>query len=329
MPQPVSAAVQPVSAAVKDGDRSFQLRIDACRIFLGGEFAGNIEIDVACPADAVTRAVDCLRVQVPGEPPSDMALGNGEYAPGIQLIFWADWSTRLQTLPEQVTLLWGETPIASVTPVLKDSVPIEARIAFAEPSEILTTLPVATSNLVLLVANREKWWYLLTALLVAAGALVGPSVPGLELPDPILNWVLGGVLIAAGLGVGLLLARVPYRQVWLDRDRRRVLIIGGRTGRSEAKLADAPGRSLDDFDHVRVYMRWQIAQSLDEDDQEIWMVTLEGPIPFASTDGTVHLHDEALPVGNFASEFTARKVAAEVAFHTGLKILDTGHDQTA
>jgi hypothetical protein len=76
-------------------------------------------------------------------------------------------------------------------------------------------------------------------------------------------------------------------------------------------------------------MRWQIAQNIDEQDQEIWMVTLEGPIPFASTDGTVHLHDEALPIGNFASEFTARKLAAEVAFHTGLKILDTGHGQTA
>jgi hypothetical protein len=319
----------PNAAVIKDGDRSFELRIDACRVFLGGEFAGNIEIDVACPADAVARAFDCLRVQVPGEPPSDMALGNGAYAPGVQLIFWADWSTRLQTLPEQVILMWGDTRIASVVPELKDSVPVEEKVAYTEPSEILKTPTVATTNLVLLAASREKWWFLLAALLVAAGALAGPSVSGLEFPEPMLNWVLGGVLIAAGLGVGFFLGHVPYQQVWLDRDRRRVLIIGGRTRRPEAKLAHAPGRSLDDFDHVRVYMRWQIAQNIDEQDQEIWMVTLEGPIPFASTDGTVHLHDEALPIGNFASEFTARKLAAEVAFHTGLKILDTGHGQTA
>ncbi|MBW2244640.1 MAG: hypothetical protein JRH01_21880 [Deltaproteobacteria bacterium] len=320
---------QHVTAVVKDGDRSFEIRIDACRIFLGGEFAGNIEIDVACPADTVTRAFDCLRVQIPGEPPSDMPLGNGEYPQGIQLIFSVDWATRLQKLPEQVTLLWGETAIAEITPALEDSVPINGNVAFIEPSEILTTLPVATSsNLVLLAANREKWWFLLAALLVAAGALVGLGFPGLELPDPTINRVLAGVLIAAGLAVGFLLAGIPYQQIWLDRDRRRVLIIGGRTRHPEAKLADAPGRSLDEFDHVRVYMRWRIAQSADEHDQEIWLVTLEGPIPFASADGTVHLHDEALSIGNFASEFAARKVAAEVAFHTGLKILDTGHDQT-
>jgi len=320
---------QSATAIVKDGDRSFELRVDACRVFLAGEFAGNMEIDLACPADAVTRVADCLRVQAPGKPPSDMAVGNGEYAPGIELIFWADWSTRLQALPEQIVLLWGETPVASIAPTLKDSVPIEGKLEFTEPSEILATLPVATSNLVLLAANREKWWLLLAALLLGLGALVSPTGPGLDLLDPMLNWALAGVLIAAGLGVGFFLAHLPYRQVWLDRDRRRVLIIGGRSGRPEAKLADAPGRSLDNFDHVRLYMRWQIAESIDENDQEIWMVTLEDRIAFASADGMVHLHDEALRIGEYASEFTARRVAAEVAFHTGLKILDTGHDQTA
>jgi hypothetical protein len=84
---------QHATVVVKDGDRSFELRIDACRVFLGGEFAGNIEVDVACPADAVTPAIDCLRVQMPGESPSDTALAHGEYAQGIQLVFWADGST--------------------------------------------------------------------------------------------------------------------------------------------------------------------------------------------------------------------------------------------
>lgn len=108
-----------------------------------------------------------------------------------------------------------------------------------------------------------------------------------------------------------------------------MLVIGRKTGSPEAKLAHARGRSLDEFDHVRVYMRWQIAEGADETDREIWIVTLEGRIPFASPDGTVHLHAEALPVGGFASEFAAHRLAAVVAFHTGLKMLDTGHDQTS
>jgi hypothetical protein len=321
---------QHTTAVVKDGDRSFELRIDACRVFLGGEFAGNIEIDVACPADTVTRVGECLRVQVPGEPPSDVALGHGEYAQGIQLIFWADWSTRLQALPEQLMILWGDTLVAEVMPSLEDSVPIGEKVEFTEPTEILKTLPITTaSNRVLLAANREKWWFVLAALLVAVGALVGISFPGLELPNPLFNQGLGGALIAAGLAVGFVLAGMPYQQVWLDRDRRRVLVIGGRSRNPQAKLADAPGRSLDQFDHVRVYMRWQIAQSIEENDQEIWMVTLEGRIPFASNDGRVHLHNEAMTIGTYSSEFTARKVAAQVAFHTGLKLLDTAHDQTS
>jgi hypothetical protein len=319
-----------VSAEVKVGGAPLALRFDACRVLLGGEFAGNIELDVACDAKDLDTVVDCLRVQVPGSPPSDMALGNGVYAQGIELVFWTSATSQLPELPEEISLLWGETPIARIAPVLKDSIPIEQGVTFIDPSEILTSLPLpATSHHLLLAANRERWWNLLVALLVVGGGLVGATVPGLELPSRALNWALGGAMIAAGLGVFFVLAHAPYRQVWLDRDRRRVLIIGGRTRNPEAKLAEAPGRALDDFDHVRVYQRWRLAESVDEHDQEVWYVTLEGPLAFASADGTVHLHDEALPIAEFAGEFSARRLAAVVGFHTGLKILDTGHDQTA
>ncbi len=329
MSQPIGSIENTAVAAIKDGDCSFELRVDACRVLLGGEFAGNIELDLACPADVTARVLDCLRVQVPGEEPSEMALGNGVYAPGVHLVFWADWSPGLQELPEHVILLWGDTQIASVAPKLEDSVPIDEVVTYTEPSDILSTLPAATSNLVLLAANREKSWFLLAALLVVASALVGSSFPGLELPDPMLNWVLGGVLLTAGLGVGFFLGHVPYEQVWLDRDRRRVLVTAGRTGSPESKLADAPGRSLDEFNHVRVYMRWRISQDTEGSDQEVWFVALEGHIPFASADGTVQLHQDGMPVGNYGSDITARKVAAQVGLHTGLKILDTGHDKTA
>jgi len=115
----------PNAAVIKDGDRSFELRIDACRVFLGGEFAGNIEIDVACPADAVARAFDCLRVQVPGEPPSDMALGNGAYAPGVQLIC-SGWRGKSYTQPVAMAV----PSTSSMTPTTfctKPSVTFEMR----------------------------------------------------------------------------------------------------------------------------------------------------------------------------------------------------------
>ncbi len=320
---------QPVSAVVKDGDASHTLRFDACRVWMGGEFAGNIELDIACDAAAVAPLLDGLRVQVPGAPPSDMALGNGEYAPGVQLVFWIEPSDRPAELLEEVTLLWGETPIARIAPSVEDTVPIEQVVAFTEPSEILKTFPVAISSHVLLAANREKWWIVLAALLLVGGALVAAAFPGLELPSRMLNWALGGSMIVAGAWVGLFLGRVPYRQVWLDRDRRRVVVIAGRSGSPKAKLAEAPGRSLDGFDHVRLYQRWSIAEHIEQHDQEVWSVTLEGRIPFASADGTVNLRADALPLGEFGSEIPARRLAAEVGFHTGLKILDTGHDKTA
>jgi len=318
----------PVSAVVKCDGASFELRFDACRLFLGGEFAGNVEVDLGCDAGVVGTVMDCLRIQVPGGPQSDVALGSGSYESGASLVFSAPSFGRLAELPSEVTLLWGETAIASLAPTLEDSVPIE-QVAFTEPSEISTNLPVVSSNLVRLAANREKWWALVTALLVPLGALVGSSFPGLELPDPMLNWALGAAMIGAGLWAGAFGVGLPYRQVWLDRDRRRVLVVGGRTRSPEAQLAEASGRSLDDFDHVRLYQRWQIAEGADEHDQEVWFVTLEAPIHFASGDGTVHLREEALRLDSFASEIPARRLAAQVGLHTGLKILDTGHDKTA
>jgi hypothetical protein len=182
---------------------------------------------------------------------------------------------------------------------------------------------------VLLAALREKAWFVLAGLLVLGGVLLGAALPAFELPTPLLAWAIGGPMIAAGLWVGLFLARVPHTQVWLDRDRRRVLLVSGRSGVPESKFADGRARSLDDFDHVRIYMRWSLASGADDHDQEVWLVTLEGRIPFTSEDGTVHLHGDAPPIGEFASDLSARKLAAEVGFHTGLKILDTGHDRTA
>jgi len=94
----------PVSAVVKSEGASLALRFDACRVLLGGEFAGNIELDIACDAGDVDTVADYLRVQVSGGPPSDPAIGNGEYLAGVELVFWTEASTQLLELPEEIAL---------------------------------------------------------------------------------------------------------------------------------------------------------------------------------------------------------------------------------
>jgi len=317
-----------LTALLKDGANEFEARFDTCRVMAGGEFAGNIEVDFSCDAAYVDTILQYLRIQSPGASPSDPALATGDRPGGLQLVFWTEPS-NLDEGPESITLLWDDTAIREIEATLEDSVPIEEQIRFLEPSEILDTLPVSTSNHVLLASNRAGWWYVFAVLLLGFGALVAATTSGLELPSPRMNWALGASMIAAGFAVAFHLGATPYEQIWLDRDRRCVLVVSGRTRNPLPRLADAPGRSLDEFDHVRVFQRWRMAQGADDSDQEVWFVTLEGRIPFASEDGLVHLHDETMSVGEYSSEFTARRVAAVVSFHTGLKILDTGHDQTA
>ena len=321
---------QSVSAVVKDAGRSVELHFDACRVFFGGEFAGNIEVDLRCEASAVDCVAEQLSVRLPDGSSCGEAIAAGEYAGGLSLVFASDASTRLPSLPEQLVLLFGETPVATIAATLEDSVPLAQRAVFTEPHEISETFAVPTSKHVLLAESRQGWWYIVSGLLVLGGILgVFAELPRLELLPSWLAPALGVALIAGGFAIVPTLARTPTRQVWLDRDRRRVLLVEGRTRNPQAQLASAPGRSLDDFDHVRVYMRWSLAQDVDSSDQEVWMVTLEAPIPFASSDGTVHLHADSLGLGEYTSGPCALRVAAEVAFHTGLKILDMGHDQTA
>lgn len=320
---------QTASARIKIDQRECELRFDACRVMRGGEFAGNIELDVSCDPDIVGPVMEGLRVQAPGKPPSDTALGNGRYAAGTHLVFWTEPSNLGPELPSEITLLWGETPIASIAPTPDEQVPLEEVVEWTEPSQILDTFPTPTSNFVLLAANREKLWFLLAGFEIMSGLFIALALPAFEVWSPELCWFVGGGFIATGIAVGAVLGWMPHEQIWLDRDARRVLIVRGRTSDPHSKFADAPSRPLDEFHHVRLFQRWSISTDIDTDDQVVWFVTLEGPIAHAGSDGRVHLHDDALPIIETSSESEARRIAAIVAYHTGLKILDTGHDQTA
>ncbi len=313
-----------VCVDVKHEGATLSLRFDACRTALGGEFAGNVDLDVVCDPTARDAVVEHLAVELPDGSSTGPAIATGDYAGGVTLGFGSEPATALRAPPEQVVLRFAGEPIACVAVTLHESVPIEEVHRLIGPSELVRARALATdSSLVLLAANRERWWYLLVAALLGVGAVCAVTLPAFGLPWP--AWWLGGGLVAAGCALGLYLARTPYRRVWLDRDRRRVFAVEGR----RAKLRELPGRSLEDFAHVRLHMRWQLSHDPQYEDQEAWYVTLEGPLAWAGSDGRVRLHPEGLRVAEFRSADEARRLAADVAALTGLGILDTGHDGTA
>ena len=95
---------EPVSVVVKHEGTTLGLRFPACRVALGGEFAGNVDVDVDCEAGALDAVVEHLSVQLPGAPPSGPALGHGPRRGGAEVAFWSEPAARLQQLPEQVAL---------------------------------------------------------------------------------------------------------------------------------------------------------------------------------------------------------------------------------
>ena len=318
-----------MTAVVKYEGGPLELRFAACRMALGGEFAGNIDVDVDCASARVEALTELLSVQLPGAEPAGSAVGWGERAGGVELGFWCEEATKLRELPERLALLWEGAPIGEIEPQLHESVPVERVVSPRQASELGPPPSVLVgSSQVELVANREHWWWFMVAAVVAASACFGPALLSFEILEPVWVALLGAGAAAIAVS-GIRLARVPYRRLWLDRDRRQLFVLEGRTSRPEAKLAEVAGRSLDGFDHVRLYMRWQIATDADGSDEEVWFVALEGPIRWAGSDGRVHLRSDALLVGEHRSEVAARRLAASVAHITGLQILDTGHDQTA
>ncbi|MGH0030562.1 MAG: hypothetical protein ACQGVC_12275 [Myxococcota bacterium] len=320
---------EPAAVVVKHDGVSLSLRFERCRIALGGEFAGNVDVDVACTPEAARAAAEQLTVRLPGGRPCGAVVGTREHAGGIDLGFWTEETSGLSEAPEHVEVLWGGTPIARLVPTLDESLPLESAVGFQQAAELLKRPPpLASGRHVLLAESREWAWTLLAAAMGMVAGLAWAALPVFEPARPLLAWLPAGVPALAIAAFAFRRARVPYRQVWLDRDTRRVLVLG-RTRATRSELAEVPGRPLDDFDHVRLYMRWQITRDIDQDDQEVWHVTLEGPISHAGSDGRVHLHPDALLLSELRSEPAARRLAAEVAFHTGLRVLDTGHDGTA
>ncbi len=111
----------------------------------------------------------------------------------------------------------------------------------------------------------------------------------------------------------------------LDRDGRRVILVRGR----RTSIQGGNSSPLEDFHHVRLYMRWSMSTDTQFDDQPVWTVALEPRVFWADRSGRILLHPKGLEVASGLDEQRARQVAGEVAYHTGLPILNTAHEHTA
>jgi hypothetical protein len=202
-------------------------------------------------------------------------------------------------------------------------VPIEELHRLIDPLEILAQPAIQTANVFRLGVERDWIWMLPAALLMgfgAAGCFADLGVRASEVP--ILRFA-GSVLLATGVAIAVLLCLMSRRQVWFDRNQCAVLLVEGRTLSVAKALANATRRSTEGFSHVRLCER-EYAPELGSDSDASrteYRVGLEGSIPFAFDDGRVHSRSDALHLASFSGERAARRFAAEVGYHVGLRIL--------
>ncbi len=315
---------QPTSVTVKHEGRSIQLTFKACCVFMAGEFAGNVEVDIDCDPSLMPTLMKFLRFQNPGEDTNEGVVATGDPDKGISLCFHSEAVELLEEAPEKLTFLWGDKVIASLAPALAESVPLEQVHTLIDPMQILGTTTMPTSNRIRLGVQRAWLWLLPAVLVAAAGAAFCTAPDGLMLENVPFRQVIGSVLIALGVVIGVVGYRIPYRQIWYNRDQRKLVILEGRALSAEKLFADAKRFDIDGYDHVRLCERqYAPGPGEDSDTERVeWIVSLEGPIPYAFADGRVHARGDALELARFRSGRTARRLAAEVAHHAGLKILE-------
>jgi hypothetical protein len=313
----------PLALTLKYEAHSIQLTVKSCKVFMASEFAGNVELYLDCDPSLEPIVQESLQLQVPGEDTSVEFIASGGPDDGVMLVFHSEAIERLSSVPESLTFLWCGEPMATVSPDLAESVPIGEVHTLVDPLEILGQPAMQTATVFRLGVERDWIWLLPALVLVgsgAAGCLGDLGVRPSQLPYFRLA---GSVLLLVGVAIAVLCCLMPRRQVWFDRNRREILLVEGRLLSVAKALANATRRSAEGFAHVRLCER-EYAPELGSDSDASrteYLVRLEGPIPFASDDGRVHSRSDALHLASFSAERTARRFAAEVGYHVGLRIL--------
>jgi len=290
---------------------------------MAGEFAGNVELSLDCDPAVEFIIQQCLFLQIPGEDTGVEMIASGGPDDGILLCFHTDAIECLPEKPESLTFLWCDEEIASVSTELAESTPIDDVHRLIDPLEILGHPSFPNTSPFCLTVEYDWIWLVPAVPLMLLGAVLSFAPLGLPKNLLPLTETAGVVLALLGVAFGFIAFRRPKRQVWLDRDRREILLVEARSPIGEAALLHATRYSPDGYAHVRLCEREYAPEIGSDSDQGpiVYFVSLEGPIAYASADGGVHSRSDALHLATFSAERRARRFAAEVGHHLGLRIL--------
>ena len=313
----------PLDLSVKHEGRSISLKITRCKVFMASEFAGNVDLHLECNADVESIIQESLHLQDPGDGTGLEFIASGGPDDGVMLIFHSEAIALLDKVPESLSFLWCGEPMATVAPELAESVPIDTVHTLIDPLEILRQPRMETANPFCIGVQRDFLWLIPVFLVGGLGLAASFALHGVS--ESLLPYVrlAGGQLILLSAAIAVYAVWMPSRQVWFDRDRREVLLVESRTLHAKKKLADITRHNVDGFAHVRVCER-EYAPEPGSDFNEgrtEYLVRLEGPIPFAFDDGRVHSRSDALHLATFWGERAARRFAAKLGYHAGLRIL--------
>jgi hypothetical protein len=241
------------------------------------------------------------------------------------LVFHSEAIERLAAVPENLAFLWCGEPLATLSPELAESLPIDEVHTLIDPLEILGQPAMQTSDPFCLGAERD-WIWLMPAVVLSGFGTLGLLFPlGFKASQIVYVHLAACLLILFGAAIAAGVYWLPRRQIWFDRNRREFLFVESRAASARKSLINATRRSADGFGHVRLCEREYAPEPNADIDSDYprseYLIRLEGPIAFALDDGRVHSRPDALHLATFSGEREARRFAAEVGFHVGLRIL--------
>ena len=309
------------SCTLKLEGRPVSLEIRECKICLGGEFAGNVDLVLACDAGTAELLVRSLILRVPGHSdPLDVA-GWGPASEGFEFTFGSMALADCGEVPESVTLFCDGHEVAVLPCRLWGSIPLDPS-RFMDPAEILEgAAPPAMGSF----ETGFRYRPLLGPLglvFAAGGIFLAGSTLWSQGFEPSVGLLGGGILAMAGLML-LVVMRVPYQEVRVDPALGTATETRARDFLWSTTVLEESQRDLREFSHLRIIERVDPAGSSDVGDTDIWFVSLEGPVQWENEYGDVHLRSDGLQLKKFLSDLSARRFAAEVAYSLGVRVLDT------